>query len=170
MKYILIAGIGNIFLGDDGFGVHVAQRLLRRGMPDGVRVVDFGIRSFDLIYALLDRYDVTILVDAVSRGGAPGTLYTIDPDLTEIQAHPVEFEAHAMNPMSVLRMAKAMGGELGRILLIGCEPETLGPEEGMLGLTPCVESAVERAVGVVDSLVAELLESTSQQHLKLSVT
>jgi len=157
MKGILIAGIGNIFLGDDAFGVHVAQRLLQRGVRDGVRVVDFGIRSVDLIYALLDGYDAVILVDATPRGGEPGTLYAIEPDLTKMGPDPVEMEAHSMNPVTVLRAAKAMGGELDNILLIGCEPETLGPEEGLLGLSACVEAAVEQALLVVDSLVEELV-------------
>src|ERR1700734_1751902 len=77
---ILIAGIGNIFLGDDAFGSEVARRLAARPMPDGVKVVDFGIRGFDLTYALLDGSDATILVDATPRGGPPGTLYVIEPD------------------------------------------------------------------------------------------
>ncbi|MGH7848434.1 MAG: hydrogenase maturation protease, partial [Candidatus Binatia bacterium] len=72
---ILVAGIGNIFLGDDGFGVEVARELAKRKLPESVRVVDFGIRGFDLAYALLDGYDLTILVDAAPRGGLPGTLY-----------------------------------------------------------------------------------------------
>ncbi len=154
---ILIAGIGNIFLGDDGFGVEVAQRLLQRKLPGGVRVVDFGIRSFDLVYALLDGYDVTVLVDGTMRGGQPGTIYTIEPDLSEIDDQPAEMEAHVMNPMRVLRMAQAMGGELGRILLVGCEPKTLGPEEGQLGLSLPVEAAAGRAIGLIESLVAKLI-------------
>ena len=76
---ILIAGIGNIFLGDDAFGVEVARRLVRRRLPDGVRVVDFGIRGLDLTYALLDGYEAVILVDAAPRGGPPGTLYVLEP-------------------------------------------------------------------------------------------
>jgi hydrogenase maturation protease len=159
---ILVAGIGNIFFGDDAFGVEVARRLLQREQPDGVRVVDFGIRSFDLVYALLDGYDVVIFVDATPRGGEPGTVYVIEPDLSEIEDQPAEMEAHAMNPMRVLRMAKDMGGALGKILLIGCEPETLGPEEGMLGLSATVESAVERSIGIVESLVAELLNDEAR--------
>ncbi len=80
---ILIAGIGNIFLGDDAFGVEVVRRLSRsaRKLPDEVRIVDFGIRGFDLAYALMEGYEVAILVDATPRGGVPGTLYTIEPDL-----------------------------------------------------------------------------------------
>src|SRR5690242_16020615 len=97
---ILIAGVGNIFLGDDGFGCEVAGRLARRPLPDGARVIDFGVRSLDLAYALMDGYDLTILVDAVQRGGEPGSLYVIEPDLNEpndTAAQPIMIEAHAMN-------------------------------------------------------------------------
>src|SRR5262245_29906054 len=157
---ILIAGIGNIFLGDDGFGCAVAGRLARRPLPDGVRVVDFGIRGFDLAYALMDGYDLTILIDAVPRGGASGALYVIDPDLKglyEPDARAITVESHAMNPARVLALVKAMNGELKRLLLVGCEPATLGPEEGQMGLSERVEAAVGGAVGIIESLVAAIL-------------
>jgi hydrogenase maturation protease len=155
---VLIAGIGNIFLGDDAFGVEVAQRLAGRKLPERVKVVDFGIRGFDLAYALLDRFDVTILVDACPRGGAPGTLYVIEPDLNvsaedAAQAGQPTVNAHGMNPMNVIRMAKSMGGELKRILLVGCEPLTLGPEEGAMGLSEPVATMVEEAANRIESLV-----------------
>jgi hydrogenase maturation protease len=156
---ILVAGIGNIFLGDDGFGCVVADRLARRPMPDGVRVIDFGVRGFDLAYALMDGYDATILIDAVSRGGAPGALYVIEPDLNELNepsAQAMTVEAHAMNPMRALGLAQSMNGELKRVLLVGCEPETFGPEEGRMGLSATVEAAVYGAVEMVESLVAEI--------------
>jgi len=155
---ILIAGIGNIFLGDDGFGVEVAQRLANRKLPAGVKVVDFGIRGFDLAYALLDGFDVTVLVDACPRGGEPGTLYVIEPDLKAIQesASGAAVDAHTMNPMNVIRMAQSMGGELKRILLVGCEPQTLGPEEGQMGLSDPVTAGVEDAVIRVERLIEEI--------------
>ena len=158
--HILIAGIGNIFLGDDGFGSEVARQLASRNLPGEVRVVDFGIRGFDLAYALMDGYEVTIFVDATPRGGEPGTLYTIEPDLSElaeIDARAATVEPHGMNPMKVLAMVKAMGGEFKRKLLVGCEPETLGPEEGLMGLSEPVEAAVDGAVRLVESLVTEIL-------------
>ena len=158
---ILIAGIGNIFLGDDGFGSEVARRLARSPLPGEARVVDFGIRGFDLAYALLDGYDVTIFIDATPRGGEPGTLYTIEPDLNELRqldAQQMMVETHGMNPMKVLSMVKTMGGEFKRILLVGCEPATLGPEEGQMGLSEPVEAAVGEAVRVVESLVTDILE------------
>ena len=117
---ILIAGIGNIFLGDDAFGVEVVRRLAARKLPDAVRVVDFGIRGFDLAYALMEGYEVTILVDATPRGGEPGTLYTIEPDLRSASAPQTgvspAIDAHSMDPLRVLGLVKALGGEFKRIL------------------------------------------------------
>jgi len=157
---ILVAGIGNIFLGDDGFGVEVVRRLANRKLPQEVRVTDFGIRGFDLAYALQDGYETTILVDACPHGEAPGTLYVIEPDLKgldDLQAPPATVEAHAMNPVSVLRMARAMNIEVKNLLLVGCEPETLGGEEGQMGLSAPVEAAIDQAVRLVESLVDKVL-------------
>ena len=170
---ILVAGIGNIFMGDDAFGCEVARRLAGRQLPEGVRVVDFGIRGFDLAYAIMDGPDVTVFVDATPRGGEPGTLYTIEPDLSELNEAGeggIIVETHGMNPLKVLGMVKAMGGEFGRILLVGCEPQTLGGEEGWMGLSEPVAAAVDGAVGVVESLVARLLgesRSAGRDVLKL---
>jgi hydrogenase maturation protease len=158
---ILVAGIGNIFLGDDGFGVEVARRLAARKLPEGVRVIDFGIRGLDLAYALMDGPGVTILIDACPRDAAPGTLYVVEPNLSSLDSanhSNVAVDAHAMNPMSVLGMAKSMGAPLTRILLVGCEPATLGPEEGQMGLSQPVESAVNEAVSVTEGLVKRLLD------------
>ncbi|HEY1946157.1 MAG TPA: hydrogenase maturation protease, partial [Bryobacteraceae bacterium] len=108
---ILVACIGNIFQGDDAFGCEVANVLLRRGPEQNVRVVDFGIRGLDLTYALLDAPELTILVDTVSRGGEPGTLYTIEPDLEDLEAAgQTAVDPHGMDPLQVLRVAKSMGG------------------------------------------------------------
>jgi hydrogenase maturation protease len=158
---ILIAGIGNIFLGDDAFGSEVARRLMQRRLPENVRVVDFGIRGFDLAYALLDGYDVTIFVDATPRGDEPGTLYTIEPDLSELDqadAPTASVEPHSMNPLKVLQLVKSMGGEFKRILLVGCEPSPLEAEEGQMGLSEPVEAAAVEAVRLIESLVASILE------------
>ena len=157
---ILVAGIGNIFLGDDAFGVEVVRRMAALKLPQSVRVSDFGIRGFDLAYALQDGYETTILVDACPRGQAPGTLYVIEPDLRALDnpdAPQATVEAHAMNPLSVLRMAKAMNIEVKKVLLVGCEPETLGGEEGQMGLSASVEAAVNDAVKLVESLVNRIL-------------
>jgi hydrogenase maturation protease len=153
---ILIAGIGNIFLGDDGFGVEVARRLSTSEVPAGVRVVDYGIRGLDLAYALADLPDVTILVDACQRGDAPGTLFVIEPDLECPEtSDPPSIDPHSLDPIRVIRMAKSIAGRLNRILLVGCEPATLGPEEGQLGLSEPIEAAVEEAVKLVLDLVQE---------------
>jgi hydrogenase maturation protease len=157
---ILIAGIGNIFLGDDAFGSEVARRMMGIAMPDGVRVVDFGIRGLDLVYALLDDRDATILVDAVPRGGAPGTLYVIEPDPSETAgpspADPL-IEGHGMDPLRVLRMASAMGGVPSGVLIVGCEPSTLGRDnDPAMGLSPPVASAVDEAIRLIHDLVARL--------------
>jgi hydrogenase maturation protease len=157
---ILVAGIGNIFLGDDAFGVEVARRLAQRDLPAAVRVVDFGIRGFDLAYALQDGYETTILVDACPHGEAPGTLYVIEPDLKSLEdpaAPQAMLEAHAMNPVNVLRMARAMNIEVKHMLLVGCEPETLGGDQGHMGLSAAVETAVEEAVKLLESLVGKVL-------------
>jgi hydrogenase maturation protease len=159
-KQILIAGIGNIFLADDGFGVEVASRLANRSFPAGVRVADFGIRGFDLAYALMEGYETTILVDAYPGEGQPGTLFVVEPDLQQLNAPgtpPGFVEPHAMNPLGVLRMATSMGGQLKRILLVGCVPATLGPEEGQMGLSEPVAAAVDAAVKLIDSLVTRIL-------------
>jgi hydrogenase maturation protease len=162
---ILIAGIGNIFLGDDGFGCEVTRRLTQLDWPDNVKVVDFGIRGLDLAYALLDGHDVTIFVDATPHGDEPGTLYTIEPALDEIEniETGAMVDAHGMDPMQVLSMVKAMGGEFRKILLVGCEPATFGPEEGQMGLSEPVAAAVVEAVKVVESLVTKVLEEASAQ-------
>jgi len=157
---ILIAGIGNIFLGDDAFGVEVAQRLAKRVFPAGVRVVDFGIRGFDLAYALMEGYETTILVDAYPGEMYPGTLSVVEPDLTDLNSADARFgfvEPHAMSPRNVLRMAAGMGAKLKRVLLVGCVPATLGPEEGQMGLSEPVAAAIDEAVSLVESLIHRIL-------------
>ncbi len=159
-KKILIAGIGNIFLGDDGFGVEVANRLASLSFPAGVRVVDFGIRGFDLAYALMEGYENTLLVDAYPGEGQPGTIFVVEPDLADLNSPETNqgfIEPHAMNPLNVLRMAAKMGGELKRVLVVGCVPATLGPEEGQMGLSDPVAAAVEEAVKLIQSLMTRIL-------------
>jgi hydrogenase maturation protease len=157
---VLIAGIGNIFLGDDGFGVEVVRRLAARKLPAGVRVADFGIRGFDLAYALQDGYKTTILVDAFPHGQEPGTISVIEPDLNNVgskETPQAGIDTHGMNPMNVLRMAASMGAPLKGILLLGCEPATLGPDEGQMGLSEPVEKAVDEAVNLLDSVISKTL-------------
>jgi hydrogenase maturation protease len=158
---VLIAGIGNIFLGDDGFGVEVARRLASCELPAEVRVVDFGIRGLDLVYALQDGYDTTILVDAFPHGKTPGTVSVVEPNLNDLEAGSEQggfVEPHGMNPMNVLRMAKSMHAPLEHILLIGCEPAYLGGDDGHMGLSEPVEEAVNQAVKTAQNLVTRILD------------
>jgi hydrogenase maturation protease len=155
---VLVAGIGNIFLGDDGFGVEVANQLASRPRVEHVRVADYGIRGFDLAYALLAGPALTIIVDACARGGVPGTLYVIDPDLASLELPAGEapmLDPHSLDPLAVLRLAKSLGGEtLRQVRIVGCEPATLGPEEGSMELSAAVAAAVDPAVALIESLVA----------------
>jgi len=151
---ILVAGIGNVFLGDDGFGPAVTGRLAGSALPAGVEVEDFGIRGMDLAYAL-QGYDTAILVDAVPRGSAPGTVYLIEPELDPDEA---AIDTHGMNPVKVLALARHLGGDLPRVLLVGCEPGSVVTEEDELcaELTEPVRIAVGEAVRMVEALVEEL--------------
>jgi hydrogenase maturation protease len=158
---ILIGGIGNLFKGDDAFGIEVAQRLLRRPIPDGVKVVDFGIRSLDLTYALLDGYDAAVIIDTAQRGHAPGTVSVIAPDRpSESNPVPEDFvlEPHDLDPAKVLRLITALGGACPRIMVVACEPLTFGGDDGAMGLSEPVAAAVDAAITTVDELVDELLE------------
>jgi len=155
---ILIACIGNIFLGDDGFGVEVARALAPRPLPEGVLVKDLGIRGLDLAYALLDPRDLTILVDACPLGGIPGTLYVIEPGEEPGEA---SIDPHSMNPMNALRTVRSMGGPAGPVLIVGCEPVDLGPKEGKLGLSQPVAAAVQEAAALIEALVEKVLRGES---------
>lgn len=155
---ILVGCIGNIFLGDDGFGVEVARRLAGRELPEYVEVADFGIRGLDLVYALQEDYGAVILVDALPRGGEPGTVYLIEP---EIEAEgEVELDTHSMDPVKAIRFARAMGAEPVRTLVVGCEPgvvlEGESYEDVLVELSQPVQAAVEEAVELVESLVEQI--------------
>jgi hydrogenase maturation protease len=155
---ILVAGIGNVFLGDDGFGVALAGRLARRELPPGVEVVDFGIRGMDLALALQEGYDAAVLLDATPRGERPGTLYVIEPEL-DADADGARLDAHGMDPVSVLALARAMGGSPPRTLVVGCEPQTrmsVEDEAIVAALTEPVRAALDEAVRLVESVLAEL--------------
>ena len=155
-RRILVAGIGNVFLGDDGFGVALAGRLARRELPDGVDVVDFGIRGMDLAYTLGDGYDAALLLDAAPRGAAPGTLSVIEP---EVEAGEVAIDAHGMDPVKVLALARALGGTPPRTLVIACEPLTRmsGDDPDLVAdLSEPVRSALDEGVRLVMSVLDEL--------------
>lgn len=148
-RRILVAGIGNVFLGDDGFGVALAGRLARQALPDGVEVVDYGIRGMDLALALGD-YDAAVLLDAAPRGEPPGTLYVIEPGVSD----EVALDTHGMDPVKVLALARAMGASAPRTIVVGCEP---GDTETVATLTEPVRAALDEAVRLVESVLADLI-------------
>ena len=168
-RRILIAGIGNIFLGDDGFGVEVVQRLMSRAYPQEVQISDFGIRGVELAYTLLDDYDTLILVDATPRGGEPGTLYLIEPDLATsdpekgAEAGRVALDAHSMDPVKVLAFAQTLGARTRQILLVGCEPTPYAQiedySEMQMDLSTPVRTAVDEAVKMIDALIQKILNA-----------
>lgn len=153
---ILIAGVGNIFFGDDGFGVRVADRLSRENLPAGVSVADFGIRSVHLAYELLNGYDALILIDAVSRHEEPGSLYVIDAndvpegESTELKA---TMDGHGLTPEAVLSLCESLGGKVDTVLVIGCEPADCGSG---IGLSGPIELAIEGAVRLVHECLGAL--------------
>lgn len=165
---VLVAGIGNIFLSDDGFGSEVARRLAwSDAMPPGVEVGDFGIRGVHLAYQLLDGYDALVMIDAIRTGEPPGTITVFEPDLA---AEPGDIDrgdgraaaasaidAHGMDPMSVLRSLSGLGGSVERVVIVGCEPETV--EEG-IGLSEPVSAVLPAAASAVVDLVSELVAAS----------
>ena len=152
---ILVAGIGNVFMGDDAFGVEVVGRLARSKLPAGVVVQDFGIRGMDLAYALAG-YDVAVFVDAMPRGGPPGTLYLLKPELDEEDAVP---DAHGMDPVTVLALARELGEPVPRVLVVGCEPaEVLTLEDDVVAeLSAPVRLVIDDAVRMVEQLLDDLV-------------
>ena len=158
---ILIAGVGNIFHGDDAFGVEVARRLSAERLPDGVRVVDFGIRSYDLALALTDGIDAAILIDAMKQGHPPGTVYLMELDDSSC-TDTVVVNGHSLDPAAVIAMVRRLGGEPVPMYLIGCEPAVLEPEDGRMELSEPVRQAVPRAIELVHSVVRNLLQDSDE--------
>jgi hydrogenase maturation protease len=165
---LLIAGIGNIFRGDDAFGCEVARMLAERRLPEGVRVKDFGIRGFDLACSLVEGYDGAILLDAVSRGSPPGTLYLIEPEPDEQSA---AFDLHSLTPEHVFRLAATLGDRPTWIRVLGCEPESLGSEEEVaMGLSDTVRTAVAEAVRMTEEIAREFLEDCAPSSGARTIT
>src|SRR5215210_286003 len=156
-RRVLVAGVGNIFLGDDGFGVEVVKRLAGRELPEGVEVVDFGIRGMDLAYALQDDYELVIFIDATPRGEKPGTVYLIEAEIEEDGE--VSLDTHGMDPVKVIKLSRALGAKPTRTLVVGCEPRVVLSGEDyddmLMELSESVRAAVEEAVKLVESLVEE---------------
>ena len=161
---ILVAGIGNVFLGDDGFGCALAERLAERPLPPGVEVVDYGIRGMDLAYALGDGYAAAVLLDAAPTGQPPGTLSLIEPELDAVEP---AIDAHGMDPVKVLGLARALGGPLPRTLVVACAPETVmtGEEDDVLAeLSAPVRAALDPGVDLVESLLRELTAPAQEEE------
>ena len=154
---VLIACIGNIFLGDDGFGVEVARCLSSRAMPQSVCVKDFGIRGFDLACALIEPWKLIILVDAMARGGPSGNIYVmeLDDDCSAVGAEPMN--AHGLHPARAVELARSMSEVSAKLLFVGTEPAELGGDDGQMGLSAAVASAVEPACGIIEEIAGEFL-------------
>jgi hydrogenase maturation protease len=177
MTSTLVAGLGNIFLGDDGFGVAVVQRLheRRRGSwPAGVRVLDYGICSIDLYYALLDGVDLAILVDAMHRDGPPGSLYLIEPEVDGtggVTDSSNCLSPHELDPATVLQAVSDAGGTAARVVLVGCEPASFGIENGepgRIGLSEPVANAVDDAAELIEAMLAQPSAATGNDIRQVS--
>ena len=151
---VLVVGVGNIFLGDDGFGVEVATRMRSRPIPEGVKVAEFGIRGVHLAYELLEGYDLVVLIDTVGLGGTPGTITVLEPDPdSDGEVAP---DAHDLDPVAVMGLLTDLGGSVGRMLVVGCEPADIRER---MGLSAPVAAAVDDAIGVVEELVEHHLST-----------
>jgi len=151
---LLVAGIGNVFLSDDGFGVEVVRRLSTESLGDDVDVVDFGIRGVHLAFDLADgRYDAVILVDAVAKGGEPGTLYVIDPDLANGPLESAVADAHSLTPDAVLSWIRQIGAKPPRIVVLGCEP---GTTEESMELSEPVADSIDMAIEMIRAVISQI--------------
>jgi hydrogenase maturation protease len=157
-KQILVAGIGNAWMRDDGFGGEVAKLLAERSLPDGVHVIDFGSGGLDLAYEVMRGYDALILIDVSRQGEAPGTLYVMEADPADVDGQIEDgqmLDPHGMDPQTVLRFVKYVGGWPGRVFVVACEPEVV--EDLGLGLSDAVSGSLARAADVVLETVEEIL-------------
>ncbi|GAA2264409.1 hydrogenase maturation protease [Streptomyces amakusaensis] len=168
---VLVAGVGNILLGDDGFGVETVRRLMGTPVPAGVDVVDYGVRGVHLAYRLLDGYRTLLLVDAVSRGGPPGTVYLIEAETGPVEPAGVPaLDGHRMGPDAVLALLATLSAGTGgtapeRVLVVGCEPRTLA--EG-IGLSAEVSAGAAEAVGLILEVLAEETAGTRRSGREVS--
>lgn len=162
MTRILVAGVGNIFCGDDAFGVEVVRLLLRRqAFSSAVDVRDFGVKGIDLAYALTDGYDIAIIVDAAKRGLSPGAISIIEAEQPAVGEDPPQAlfpSLHELDPAKVMSLIAMLGGGCERIYFVVCEPLTLGDEEGRMGLSHVVAAAIEPSVRIVEKLISALLQ------------
>ena len=155
---ILVAGVGNVFLRDDAFGVEVVRLLAERPQPPGVQIRDYGIRGVHLVYELLDGYDLFVLVDAAPRGEAPGTVSVLEVELPSPEAQPV-IDAHSLTPDAIFGLLSSLGGHAGRNLVVACEPAEV--DAGM-GLSDPVREALPHAVRAVEEILAQATGGSPQ--------
>jgi hydrogenase maturation protease len=149
----LVAGVGNVFLRDDAFGVEVVRLLAGRPPQPGVLIKDFGIRGVHLVYELLDGYDLFVLIDAAPRGEAPGTVTVLEVELPSPEELPQPvIDAHSLTPDAIFGLLASLGGHPGRNIVVACEPADVDP--GM-GLTEAVQAALPHAVRAVEDILAE---------------
>ena len=163
-KQILVAGVGNAWLQDDAFGGECARRLEAAGAPDGVTVMDFGTGGLDLAYEVMRGYDALVILDASRQGGEPGTLYVMEAereDFPDAIEDGENIDPHGMDPKTMLRFVKAVGGWPGKVVIIACEPGEV--DEVGMGLTPKVEAAMEQALALVLETIEELRTDAAYQ-------
>jgi hydrogenase maturation protease len=164
-KQILVAGIGNAWMKDDGFGSEVVKVLSQRSLPDGVSVIDFGTGGLDLAYEVMRGYHALVLVDVSRQGEPPGTLYVMEANPDDVDGSIEDGQAldpHGMDPETVLRFVKYVGGWPGRVVVVACEPEVI--EDFGVGLSRAVSDAVARAAEVVLETVSELRSDAPAPH------
>ncbi|TNY37990.1 hydrogenase maturation protease [Thermomonospora catenispora] len=158
---VLVAGIGNVFLGDDAFGVEVVRRIDPATLPPGAEVADYGIRGVHLAYELLDRrHETLILVDAMPLDGPPGTLAVLEADPSG-ETGPPSLDGHGMHPQAVLHLLRTLGGAVDRVLIVGCRPADVTER---MGLSEPVAAAVDEAVGLVTELVHQVLSDRGAEY------
>lgn len=153
MTRVLVAGVGNMFFGDDGFGAEVARRLAVEP-PPGTTVCDVGIRAIHLAFELLTPFDLFVVADCMPRGGPPGTLYVVEPEVDDLGASVAD--AHGMNLPVVFTAVRELGGALPPTLIVGCEPAATEPG---IGLSSSVEAAIPAALDLIRELISSRQEA-----------
>lgn len=159
-KRVMIAGVGNMFMQDDGFGSAVIQKMLHKKFPEGVEIKDFGTGGLKLAYDLMQGYDALILLDASARGEQPGTLYRIEPDEKDFstdlqQGGPID--PHGSDPVTVLRFVRSIGAWPGKVFIIACEPESI--DDFAIGLSKAVTDSVDEAIKLTEEIVNEIYQA-----------
>jgi hydrogenase maturation protease len=157
----MIAGVGNIFMKDDGFGSEVIKKILHKAFPEGVEIKDFGTGGLKLAYDLMKGYDGLILLDASARGEQPGTLYVIEPAENDIDGNLENgtiIDPHGSDPATVLKFVKSIGAWPAKVLIVACEPQNVDDFE--IGLSEPVNAAIDKAIELVEEIIKEIYAGT----------